>query len=431
MLTLGVIADDFTGATDVANNLVRGGMRVVQTIGLPSAPVHDADVVVVALKSRTAPVAEAVADSLAAARWLQAQGARQLYFKVCSTFDSTPQGNIGPVTEALMAHLSPAWVPVTPAFPENGRSVFMGHLFVGQQLLSESSMRQHPLTPMTDSNLMRVLQAQCGRERVALIEHAHVARGADAIAQRAHELVGGGTKVLIVDTADDAALGQLAKACVAPTPLSLIVAASGLAQPLAQEWGFRPSQQARTLPPPHGAAAIVSGSCSTATRGQIADFLQRGGQGFRIDPMALAASEGVVASALDWARARLGDAPVLVYSDADPQAVARAQAALGAGLAGEMMERALAAVARGLVARGVGKLVVAGGETSGACVQALGVRMLRIGQQIAPGVPWCFAAAEDAKSAEASPGLHIALKSGNFGGLDFFSKAFSVLQHGQ
>jgi uncharacterized protein YgbK (DUF1537 family) len=183
-LALGCIADDFTGATDLANNLVRGGMRAVQAIGVPDGPLaRDADAVVVALKSRTNPPQEAVAQSLEALRWLRGQGARQVYFKYCSTFDSTPQGNIGPVTEALMDALGTDFTVATPAFPDNGRTVFKGHLFVGDVLLSDSGMRDHPLTPMRDANLVRVLQAQCKR-RVGLVDHRVVAQGPDAIRAR-------------------------------------------------------------------------------------------------------------------------------------------------------------------------------------------------------------------------------------------------------
>ena len=417
-LVLGCIADDFTGATDLANNLVKAGMRVVQTIGVPDvldAPVADVDAVVVALKSRTAPVAEAVAQSLAAARWLQAQGATQLYFKVCSTFDSTPRGNIGPVAEALMGLSGARFVPVTPAFPEVGRTVFKGHLFVGDLLLSDSPMRHHPLTPMTDANLVRVLQAQLAREQVGLIEHAVVARGAAAITQRIEALIAAGQRLAIVDAVDDAALHQLARACAG---LPLVVAGSGLAIGLPANWGITPRVEAAALPPPIGAAAIVSGSCSAASNAQVADFIAAGGAAFAVDALRVAAGHDVATEALDWAAPRLGDAPVLVYATAAPDTVREVQDRLGAEQAGALVERTLAAIAAGLVTRGVRRLVVAGGETSGACVQALGVRQLRIGPQIAPGVPWCHAA---------EPGLHLALKSGNFGQVDFFRRAFADL----
>jgi uncharacterized protein YgbK (DUF1537 family) len=415
---LGCIADDFTGATDLANNLVRAGMRVVQTIGVPAEPVADVDAVVVALKSRTAPVAEAVGQSVAAARWLRAQGAPQIYFKVCSTFDSTPAGNIGPVTEALMDELGAAFVVVTPAFPENGRTVFKGHLFVGDLLLSDSPMRHHPLTPMTDASLVRVMQAQLdparGR-RVGLIDHRTVALGAQAIVQRMAALRDAGVTLAIVDGVNDDDLRRLA---AATADLKLVVAGSGLAIGIPALHGLAPSAQAAQLPPAVGTRAVVSGSCSAATNAQVAAFIAAGGAAFAVDPLRLAAGHDVAAEALAWARPRLGPTPVLVYATAGPEAVRLVQQQLGAERAGAMVEDSLSRVARGLVDAGVGQLVVAGGETSGACVQALGIRQLRIGPQIDPGVPWCHAAV---------PGLHLALKSGNFGGADFFTRAFELL----
>lgn len=414
-LLLGCIADDFTGATDLANNLVREGMRVVQAIGVPTAPIEDVDAVVVALKSRTAPVAEAVAQSLAAARWLHGQGAKQLYFKVCSTFDSTPQGNIGPVAEALIGLTGARSVPVTPAFPATGRTVYLGHLFVGEQLLSDSPMRQHPLTPMTDANLVRVLQAQCARERVGLVAARDVAAGAPAIAQRLEALAGQGVRLAIVDAIGDADLRALA---VAARALPLVVAGSGLAIGVPAQHGLSPSAAAAALPPPRGARAIVAGSCSAATNAQVAHFKAQGGAAFAVDPLRLAAGDDMAAEALAFARPRLAAGPVLVHATAEPDAVRAVQQRLGAERAGALVEATLARVAAGLVDAGVGQLLVAGGETSGACVQALGLTRLRIGPQIDPGVPWCHAAER---------GLHLALKSGNFGGVDFFHRAFTLL----
>jgi uncharacterized protein YgbK (DUF1537 family) len=414
-LHLGCIADDFTGATDLANNLVRAGMRVVQTIGVPVAPIADVDAVVVALKSRTAPVAEAVAQSLAAARWLRAQGAAQVYFKVCSTFDSTPQGNIGPVAEALMAELKADFAIVTPAFPENGRTVFKGHLFVGDLLLSDSPMRNHPLTPMTDASLVRVLQAQLKTARVGLIEHRTVARGAAAVRERIAALRAEGIAFAIADAVGDDDLRTLA---AATQELALVVAGSGLAIGIPALLGLAPSAEAARLPGATGSRAIVSGSCSVATNAQVAAFIATGGNAFAVDPLRLAAGQDVAADALAWARPLLGRKPVLVYATAESAAVRAVQAQLGAERAGALVEEALARIAKGLVAGGARQLVVAGGETSGACVQALGITQLRIGPQIDPGVPWCHAAV---------PGLHLALKSGNFGGTDFFTRAFETL----
>jgi uncharacterized protein YgbK (DUF1537 family) len=414
-MLLGCIADDFTGATDLANNLVREGMRVVQAIGVPTGPIDGVDAVVVALKSRTCPVNDAVAQSLAAAAWLRAQGARQLYFKVCSTFDSTPQGNIGPVAEALIGFTGARVVPVTPAFPAAGRTVYQGHLFVGDLLLSDSPMRHHPLTPMTDASLVRVLQAQCRTERVGLVAHRDVAGGAPAIEARLEALAGQGVRFAVVDGVGD---GDLRTLAVAARDLPLVVAGSGLAIGIPALHGLAPSAQAAALPPAGGAAAVVSGSCSAATNAQVADFRASGGAVFAVDPLRIAAGDDVAAQALAFALPRLGDAPVLVHATAEPDAVRAVQQQLGGERAGALVESTLARVTQGLVDAGVRRLIVAGGETSGACVQALGLTRLRIGAQIDPGVPWCHAPER---------GLHLALKSGNFGSVDFFRRAFTLL----
>jgi 3-dehydrotetronate 4-kinase len=425
MIQLGCIADDFTGATDLANNLVRAGMRVVQTIGVPSAPLGDAaDAVVVALKSRTTAPTDAVAQSLAACRWLRAQGAKQIYFKVCSTFDSTAQGNIGPVSEALMDELQAPFCVVTPAFPENGRTVFKGHLFVGDLLLSDSPMRSHPLTPMLDANLVRVLQAQLNvarARRVGLIERSTVAAGAAAILDRIEKLKAQGVTLAIADAVDNADLWHLAEALKGAL---LMTAGSGLAIGLPAQFGIQPAAEAARLPAAGGAQAIVSGSCSSATQAQVAAFRQAGGEAFEVAPLRIASGADVAAEALAWALPRLPRGPVLVYATAAPEAVREVQHRLGVEAAGAMVEDTLGRVARGLVEHGVAQLVVAGGETSGACVQSLGITQMRIGPQIDPGVPWCHAASPAAGAA----GLHLALKSGNFGGTDFFTRAFATLQ---
>ena len=431
VLKLGCIADDFTGATDLANNLVRAGMRVAQIIGLPTnaQPTEGVDAVVVALKSRTAPVDEAVAQSLAAARWLRGRGAPQIYFKVCSTFDSTPLGNIGPVAQALMAELSGASVDqfalVTPAFPENGRTVFKGHLFVGDVLLSDSPMRQHPLTPMTDANLVRVLDMQLRGASTGLIDHSVVARGVAAVQERMNALRTAGHSFAIADAVNNADLLVLAAAA---QQLPLVVAGSGLAIGIPALHGLAPNPQAAALPAARGFRAIVSGSCSAATNAQVANFLahtsahtsDRGGAAFALDPLRLAAGEDLVAQALAALIPALAHGPVLAYATAEPSAVLAVQAKLGVARAGALVEDALARIALGLVRAGVGQLVVAGGETSGACVKALGVTQLLTGPQIAPGVPWCHADLPGG-------GLHLALKSGNFGAVDFFTQAFEVL----
>ncbi len=425
---LGCIADDFTGATDLANNLVRAGMRVVQAIGVPAQALDAAaDAVVVALKSRTLPVAQAVEQSLSALRWLQAQGVQQVYFKYCSTFDSTEQGNIGPVTEALMDALAAQpggdFSIATPAFPDNQRTVFKGHLFVGDVLLNESGMQNHPLTPMTDANLVRVLQRQC-RRKVGLIDYKVVAQGEAAIRQRIAELRAQGVGVAVVDAISNDDLLRLGPALKG---MPLVTAGSGVAIGLPANFGLAPSSAASELPPATGLQAVVSGSCSVATNRQVLNFIQSGRPALAIDPLRIvakeAAGEDLAAEALAWAEPLLEQGPVLVYSSADPATVKSVQGQLGVDAAGALVERTLAAIARGLVARGVRQLVVAGGETSGACVQALNITQMKIGPQIDPGVPWCHAHSDMAPGT----GLHLTLKSGNFGTDDFFGKAFTRL----
>ena len=414
-LLLGCIADDFAGATALAGRLVRAGMRVLLTVGVTDDPVDDADAVVVALRTRTAPAPQAVAQSLRALDRLRALGCRQCYFKIGSTFDSTPAGNIGPVAEALMDALGTTLCCVTPALPEHGRTVYKGYLFVGDRPLDESAMREHPLTPMTDANLLRVLQAQC-RGKVGLVEHQVVRGGAAPIHARIRQLQDAGCRFAVVDALCHEDLMDLGRA-VAGMPLA--VGSSGLATGLPQNHDIRPSFAAAELPPAAGARAIVSGSCSEATRRQVNDFIERGLPALGIAPLDIAAGRDVVGQALAWATPLLGRQPVLVHSCTPPEAVRELQRRLGAGEAGALVERALAAIARGLVERGVGQLVVAGGETAGAAVQALDVRQLRIGPQIVPGVPWCHA-----RSGACGHGLHLALKPGSSGTTDFFGKAF-------
>ena len=416
---LGVIADDFTGATDVAGMLVQAGMATLLTTGVPdSGAALDADAVVVALKSRTSSAADAVRNSLSALDRLRAAGCRRFYFKVCSTFDSTPRGNIGPVAEALMAALDADFAIACPAFPENGRSVYRGHLFVGDLLLSDSGMREHPLTPMTDANLVRWLQAQT-KGRVGLLRHDAVAAGVDAVSARTAALRAEGVRIAIADAIDNGDLRTLAAACA---DLPLLVAGSGLALGLpaayaARGW-LRPDATVAALPTVGGHAAVLSGSCSTATNAQVQHWRQAGRPAFRIDALQLAQGTPQAAQALAWAEPLLPTQPVLVYATASADEVKATQQQLGVERAGVLVEACLAEVATGLLERGVRRLVVAGGETSGAVTLALQVQRLRVGTPIDPGVPWT--------QAEGRP-LLLALKSGNFGSVDFFAKALALV----
>ncbi|MGF6997992.1 3-oxo-tetronate kinase [Paraburkholderia sp. GAS32] len=426
---LGCIADDFTGATDLANMLVRGGMRTVQTIGVPASnDAVEADALVVALKSRTIPAADAVAQSLAALDWLRAQGCRQFFFKYCSTFDSTDAGNIGPVTDALLDALSAevgatAFTIACPAFPENGRTIYRGYLFVGDTLLNESGMENHPLTPMRDANLVRVLQRQTG-SKVGLVRYDTVAKGVSAVRDSLDALCGDGVRIAIADAVSDADLYVLGEACA---DLTLITGGSGVALGLPANFRraglLAEGNDAAQLPRVEGWSAVLAGSASKATNAQVAAWRETR-PAFRIDPLAAARGEPVVEQALAFAQPYLDKAePVLIYATATPDEVKAVQRELGVNEAGHLVESTLASIARGLRKRGVRKFVVAGGETSGAVVQALDVHTLRIGAQIDPGVP-------ATATTDADP-LALALKSGNFGTTDFFEKALRHLDGGE
>lgn len=419
MALLGCIADDFTGATDLASMLVKNGMRAVQVIGVPEAgaPVPEADAIIVALKSRTAPVRQAVGESLAALAWLKSAGCSQFFFKYCSTFDSTEAGNIGPVADALVEALGCGFALACPAFPVNGRSVYMGHLFVGGVLLNESGMEKHPLTPMTDANLVRVLGRQT-EGTVGLVPYATVDQGAAAIRKAMTGLKEQGRRYAIVDAVSDSHLQAIGEAA---ENHALITGGSGIAIGLPEN--FRRAGKLTVLGDPgalpevEGHAAVLAGSCSRATLFQIGRARERLPT-LQLDALATPDARALAKQALDWVDGKLGAVPVLIAASAPPEVVAALQAKLGREAAGALIEDALAEVAEGLVARGVRNLVVAGGETSGAVVTRLGVRSLRIGGEIDPGVPWTLAQGS-------GPAMKLALKSGNFGAPDFFLKAFA------
>jgi 3-dehydrotetronate 4-kinase len=420
-MLLGAIADDFTGATDLASMLVRGGMRTVQLIGVPRAgePAPDADAIVVALKSRTAPVRQAVDESLAALDWLRKAGCRQFFFKYCSTFDSTDSGNIGPVADALIAALGCGFALACPAFPANARSVYLGHLFVGNVLLNESGMEHHPLTPMTDANLVRVLSRQTDGT-VGLVPYATVDQGALAIRQAMTALKEQGRRYAIVDAVSDSHLLAIGEAA---EHHALITGGSGVAMGLPANFrrGGSLAEQgdAAALPGVDGHEAVLAGSCSRATLGQVG-FAREHVPVLQLDPLATPDASQMIAGARDWLTGKLGATPVVVAASAPPDQVAALQQRLGRDEASALIEQTLAEIAEHLVMHGVRRLVVAGGETAGAVVSRLGVRSLRIGAEIDPGVPWTYAEGSGAP-------MLLSLKSGNFGGRDFFLKAFEEL----
>lgn len=418
MAILGVIADDFTGATDIAGMLVKGGMSTIQTIGVPAKGTipDDVDAVVVALKTRSIPAADAVAQSLDALKALQAAGCVRFFFKYCSTFDSTDAGNIGPVGDALLDALKAKQAIYCPAFPVNGRTIFFGHLFVGDVLLSDSHMKHHPLTPMTDASLVRVLARQTPH-KVGLVALKQVQSGSAILREALDRLAAEDVRHVVVDAVADTDLGIIGEAIGDDT---LVTGGSGVALGLPAAYRRRGLMAHRSgadaLPKIEGAAAVLAGSCSAATLGQIKAFK---GPHLALDTDAICRGDDVSGKALHWAKGKLGSGPILLSASDTPDAVKALQAKYGIEKSSQAIEKTMATLARGLVEAGVGRLVVAGGETSGAVVSALDVTALRIGPEIDPGVPWTA-------SVGTRPIL-LALKSGNFGAPDFFTKAFDTL----
>ena len=419
-LALGCIADDYTGASDLANTLTRCGLRTVQTIGIPADDLQlpDVDAVVVSLKSRSIAADEAVAKSLAAEAWLRGRGAHHVLFKICSTFDSTDAGNIGPVMDALTAASGDAIVLATPAFPETGRTVYMGNLFVGQVPLNESPLKDHPLNPMHDANLVRVLARQ-SRTKIGLADRSVVSAGADALRRHLATLNSKGIAAVIADaiTATDletigiVALGH--RVSVGASGIGL-----GLAQTLVASGRVALHTVASSNTSVGGAAACLAGSCSQATLQQIANA-EKIMPVLRLDPAALVTGKDETRRALVWASQHLANGPVLIASSAKPDQVFGVQAKHGREAAGHAIEQAMADLAEGLAARGVKRLVVAGGETSGAVVDRLKLPGFLVGPEIAAGVP--------VLRAVGGHEMLLALKSGNFGGSDFFGDAMKLM----
>ena len=416
---LGCIADDFTGATDLAGLLARSGAKVSLRMGVPEEePKETAAFEVIALKCRTAPLDEALADVRAAYDWLKRAGAQRFFWKYCSTFDSTAEGNIGPIAEALMAEMGAAQTIYCPAFPENGRSIFMGNLFVGELPLAESPMKDHPLTPMRDSNLMRLLEPQVTKS-VGLANRLTVAKGADALAERFAALAEEGVAHVVVDAVANEDLFTIAEAS---KDFALLTGGSAVAMPLPHLYlkeGLLSADAPRTLVPALAEGGIVlSGSCSAMTRAQVSAYKQNA-PSYRLNPLELMQSGPK--AALDWLKEQdLASLP-LIYATAEPEEVKAAQAEIGVAKAGEIVEQALAALAVAALEQGARRFIVAGGETSGAVTKALGVNSLDVSAEIAPGVPWSFCNAH-------GKAIALTLKSGNFGAEGFFADAQAKLR---
>ncbi len=418
MPLLGCIADDFTGGTDLANNLVKTGFRSVQTLGIPGSAktAIDSDAVVVALKTRTCPPEQAVQESLQALEWLRTLGCKQFYFKYCSTFDSTPRGNIGPVIDALLAVLGSDFTIVCPAFPDNGRTVYRGHLFVNDVLLSESGMQNHPLTPMTDPNLVRFLSTQTST-KVGLIRFDRINQGPKAIIQEIEKLRSDGIHIAVTDCLENADLITLGSSV---KDLTLLTGGSGLALGLAANFGLSGAAPI-SVPAFPGGRAILAGSCSKMTLRQI-EHAKAACRHRQVSVQNLAEdSDTEIRDVLAWAtETRSEPKPLLIYTSETVEGLTKNQNELGGERTGLLCENALAEIASSLIDNGVAQLIVAGGETSGAVVKRLGLDLLKIGPEIDPGVPWTLATGLEKQ-------LALALKSGNFGSEDFFTKAWEQL----
>ena len=418
---LGCIADDFTGATDLASMLARSGVNVSLRIGVPlSTPENTAEIEVIALKTRSISASKAIEESLSALKWLKEAGAKKYFFKYCSTFDSTAEGNIGPVSEALMNELKVDQTIYCPAFPENGRSIYMGNLFVGQKLLSESSMKDHPLTPMNDSNLMRLLSAQVSR-RVGLADRIVVNSGVNSLKEKLISLKENDVPHVIVDAVADTDLDTIANAC---QDMDFITGGSALAMPLAEFYKasgkISANDNSFMNKKLNTGSIILSGSCSEMTIIQVKNFIQRGAAAFQLDPIDLA--ENGVKKVLDWLSSQDFTKNIIIYATSDPDTVKKVQAELGVDMAGKIVEQGLSECAIAARELGIKNFIIAGGETSGAITKALNVRQLDIGIEIAPGVPWTF-------SGKRNNQIALSLKSGNFGSEEFFTEALSKLEN--
>lgn len=414
-MRLGVIADDFTGATDIASFLVQNGMSTVQVNGVPQDERQlAAEAIVVSLKSRSCAAEKAVEDSLAALAWLQQQGCERFYFKYCSTFDSTAKGNIGPVTDALLAALGETQTVISPALPVNGRTVYQGHLFVMNQLLSDSGMRHHPVTPMTDSNLLRLMEAQA-TGKAGLIASQTLDRGTEAVKAELRALSAESVRYVVLDALNEQHLLTQGEAL---REMKLVTGGSGLAIGLARQWassGWDREQAQSAGKPQGGNAVVISGSCSTMTNRQVARYRPQASS-LAVDvERALAQRDAYAHELCDWVAEHANEALApMLYATSEPETLQRIQQQYGAQQSSEAVEQLFASVVRELQQRGWQRFIVAGGETSGVVAQTLEIDAFHIGPVISPGVPWVRSVTQP---------VSLALKSGNFGDENFFARA--------
>lgn len=423
---LGCIADDYTGASDIASQLAEQGVRTVQLFGVPDANIviaPDTQVIIIGLKTRTQKVDDAIKESLGALSFLKNKGCSRFYFKYCSTFDSTPAGNIGPVADALAVELDSNSVIFCPAFPKNGRTVYQGHLFVNDVLLSESSLANHPLTPMSDANLVRWLGQQT-KMKVGLLGSESLDKGLEASKNKVEELLTQGCQRIIVDTLNSNHLDVLGELC---RDYKLVSGGSALAPALVDAWrkqGLILSNSSAQINKPalKGHAVILSGSCSEKTNRQLAVWRAQGGAAYFLDPKQLMSSNCAVEDAINWVREHIKVEPVLVYATSPANQVAMLQAQFGSDALGQKVEQAFVDIAKQLTQKSTQVLIVAGGETSGAVVSGLNLKALTIGPTIASGVPWMYQYGNEP--------LAIVLKSGNFGSEQFYRDAIECLATG-
>ena len=423
MTEIGCIADDYTGGTDVAAGLRRAGLRVALVFGVPtsSQALPPCDAAVVAMKFRTAPVEKASTDVAAAYDWLTSQGFERFYYKYCSTFDSTPEGNIGPITDLLLQLTGMQTAVICPSSPVHGRTVYHGHLFVGDRLLSESPLRSHPLTPMTDPDLVRFLARQTAG-RVGLVRWADVATGPSAVREAVDLLARSGVRHVVTDAIS---AGDLRTVASAAQDRSLLTGGVGLAEAWAElvhdrrddgpdtPEGDTSSAPSATLDrrgtaveeASEGDTLVLAGSCSAASLEQVAEA-KEAFPSHRLDPVRTPDPGQMLQEALAWLQAQPSGQPRLIYASATRAEREAAIAAMGPRTA-EHVERVLGALAVHAAAEGTRRFVVAGGETSGAVVSALGIQQVLVEDELEVGVPWC--------TTEGRSPMRLLLKSGNFG----------------
>ena len=413
---IGVIADDFTGGTDIAGFLVEGGLSTVQLSGVPADTfTTEADAVVVSLKSRSCPANEAVEQSLATLRWLQLQNCQQIFFKYCSTFDSTAEGNIGPVTDAILKQLGEKFTIIAPALPVNGRTVYCGHLFVNGALLNESGMQNHPVNPMRDANLMRLMEMQASG-KAGNVPSSVLDQGAEAVRKAFAALADKGISYGVPDTLTTDHLSILGEAAAdMPFVTGGSGLAAGLAKALAKKRGWKQENASEAgAPLPGGKTIVLSGSCSVMTNKQVAIY-SADAPSFQVEVgRCTKDAVGYAAEIASWIDQQDSGKAPLIYATASPEALAAIQSQFGAREASLAVEHLFSELTIHLKNRGFDHFIIAGGETSGVIVQKLGISAFHIGPQIAPGVPWVRAV---------NMPVSLALKSGNFGDEQFFSKA--------